>query len=55
MSVDSCTLRIVSKTCNDAYQRFFKSKCENKMDRDINAAINIEWEGFLIYNKEQIV
>ncbi len=30
-------------------------KCKNEIDRDINAAINIEWEGFLKYNKEQIV
>ncbi len=30
-------------------------KCKNEIDRDINAAINIEWEGFLVYNKEQIV
>ncbi len=46
----------VDKKYKDLGKREYKCEhCKSEIDRDINASLNIEWEGLIAYYKEQIV
>ena len=43
----------IDKTYKNLTKRIYKcSKCGNTLDRDLNASINISWEGIKLYMKE---
>ena len=43
----------IDKKYKDIKERVYKcSKCQNEIDRDINASINIMYEGLKLYMKE---
>ena len=45
----------VDKKYKDINEREYKcSKCHHEMDRDVNASINIMWEGLKLYMKNEI-
>lgn len=45
----------IDKTYKDLNKRTYKcQKCQNILDRDINASINIMFEGIKLYMKEEL-
>ena len=46
----------IDKKYKDLIERVYKcSKCQNEIDRDLNASINIMYEGVKLYMKKLII
>ena len=57
-SSQTCSVcgNVDSKYKNLGIREYKCECCKSEIDRDINASLNIEWEGLILYNKnEQIV
>jgi len=55
-SSQECSIcRNIDKKYQNLSEREYKcSKCHHEMDRDLNASINIMWEGLKLYMKNKI-